>query len=100
MGVISEEDIYEYIQKIKNTLFNYNNSYTSKEYANIKQNFNLFLMKSCNLYLLNIKNNIDLVYFKFLAILTREANNKLKIKLYNQYNEIEYYIISKIIVKI
>jgi hypothetical protein len=27
-----------------------------------------------------------------LTILTREANNKLKIKLYNQYNEIEYYI--------
>jgi hypothetical protein len=41
---------------------------------------------------LKLKNNIDLVSLKFLTILTREANNKLKIKLYNQYNEIEYYI--------
>ena len=92
MGAISEEDIYGYISKIKNTLFKFNNSYTNKEYSNIKQDLNLFLIKSCNLYLLKLKNNIDLVSLKSSTILTRETNNKLKIKLYEQYNEIEYYI--------
>ena len=92
MGAISEEDINEYISKIKNTLFNFYNSYGTKGCSNMKKNLNLFLMKSCNSYLLKLKNNIDLVSLKFLTILTREANNKLKIKLYNQYNEIEYYI--------
>ena len=92
MGAISEEDINNYISKIKNTLFNFYNSYATKGYANLKKNLNLFLMKSCNSYLLKLKNNIDLVSLKFLTILTREANNKLKIKLYNQYNKIEYYI--------
>jgi hypothetical protein len=42
--------------------------------------------------LLKLKNNIDLVSLKFLTILTKEANNKLKIQLYKKYNEIEYYI--------
>ena len=92
MGAISEEDIYGYISKIKSTLFKFNNSYTNKEYSNIKQDLNLFLIKSCNLYLLKLKNNIDLVSLKSSTILTRETNNKLKIKLYEQYNEIEYYI--------
>jgi len=92
MGAISKEDIYDYISKIKSTLLNFNNSYTNKEYSNMKQDLNLFLIKSCNLYLLKLKNNIDLVSLKSATILTREANNKLKIKLYNQYNEIEYFI--------
>ena len=92
MGAISGEDIYSYISMIKKTILNFNNSFTSKEYTNIKQNLNLFLMKSCNLYLLKLKNNIDLVSLKFLTILTKEANNKLKIQLYKKYNEIEYYI--------
>ena len=92
MGAISEEDINDYISKIKNTLFNFYNSYAIKGYANMKKNLNLFLIKSCNSYLLKLKNNIDLVSLKFLTILTREANNKLKMKLYNQYYEIEYYI--------
>ena len=92
MGSITEEDIKEYISKIKDTLYNFNNTYIGKEYANMKQNLNLFLMKSCNLSLLKLKNNFELASSKFITILSREIYNKLEIKLFSQYNEIEYYI--------
>ena len=92
MSPIAEEDIYEYISKIKYTLYNFNNFYIGREYENMKQNLNLFLIKSCNLSLLKLKHNIDLTSSKLISILTREAYNKLKIKLFNQYNGIEYFI--------
>ena len=93
MGAITEEDLDSYILEIKDTLFNFNNSYLNKEYENMKKNLNFFIMKISNIYLTKLKTNIDLVASKFSTILTKDIYMQLKNKLFEQYNDIEEYIL-------
>ena len=93
MGPIKEEDIDNYILEIKDTLLNFYNSYRNKEYENMKRSLNLFIMKISNIYLLKLETNIDLVASKFSTILTKEIYRKLKNKIFEQYNDIESYIL-------
>ena len=92
MGAIKEDDIDSYILKIKDTLFNFNNSYLNKEYKKMIINLNLFIMKISNIYLTKLKTNIDLVASKFSTILTKDIYMQLKNKFFEQYNDIEAYI--------
>ena len=92
MGAITENDIYGFISEIKDSLFNFNNSYLNNDYKKMKNSLNSFLIKSSNVYLVKLKQNINIVASQFSTILTKNIYNQLENKLFKQYYEIESYI--------
>ena len=57
MGSIEEDEIEKYILKIQDTLFNFNNSYLSKEYINIQTKSDNYINKEGDLYLAKLKKH-------------------------------------------
>ena len=92
MGAITENDICEYIFEIRDNLYNFNNSLLNEDYKNMKNTLNKFLIKNSNLYLIKLKQNINIIASKFSTILTKNVYNQLDNKLFKQYFEIESYI--------
>ena len=92
MGPIAESDIIDNLEKIKETLYNFNRTYLNKDYKYIKTNFNRFINNINNSYLIKLKRSLNMVALKFSTILTENSYKNLEDIIFNQYYDIEFYI--------
>ena len=73
MGPITENDIIDNLNIIKESLYNFNKTYLSKDYKYIKSNFNRFINNINNSYLVQLKRSLNIVALKFSTILTESS---------------------------
>ena len=92
MGPITESDIIDNLEKIKDTLYNFNKTYLNKDYKYVKANFNRFIDNINNSYLIKLKRSLNMVALKFSTILTENSYKNLEDIIFNQYYDIELYI--------
>ena len=92
MGAISENDIINSLYKLKESLCNFNKSYLSAEYKNIKNSFKRFMNNINDTYLIKLKRSINMVALKFSTILTENSYKELENSIFEQYYNIELYI--------
>jgi hypothetical protein len=92
MGSITEIDIINNLDIIRENLYNFNNTYLDKDYKYIKTNYNRFLNNINNSYLIKLKRSINMVAIKFSTILTESSYKNLEDIIFNQYYDIELYI--------
>ena len=92
MGPITENDIIDNLEIIKENLYNFNKTYLNKDYKYIKSNFNRFINNINNSYLTQLKRSLNMVALKFSTILTESSYKNLEDIIFNQYYNIELYI--------
>jgi hypothetical protein len=92
MGSITEIDIINNLDIIRENIYNFNNTYLDKDYKYIKTNYNRFLNNINNSYLIKLKRSINMVAIKFSTILTESSYKNLEDIIFNQYYDIELYI--------
>ena len=92
MGAISENDIINSLYILKESLCNFNKSYLSIEYKNIKNSFKRFMKNINDTYLIKLKRSINMVALKFSTILTEKSYKELENRIFEQYYNIELYI--------
>jgi len=91
-GPITEDDIIDNLDILKETLFNFNKTYLNKDYKYIKTNFNRFTNNINNSYLIKLKRSLNMVAIKFSTILTESSYKNLEDIIFNQYYDIEFYL--------
>jgi hypothetical protein len=92
MGSVTKNDILYYLDQLKNTLYNFNESYLGKDYKSFNNNISRYITKINCSYLQKLKRSIDFTFKKFSSILTEDSYNQFEDILFNQYNDIEIYI--------
>ena len=92
MGPITEEDIIDNLDLIRESLYNFNKTYLNKDYKYIKTNFKRFINNINNSYLIKLKRSLNIVAIKFSTILTESSYKNLEDIIFNQYYDIELYI--------
>ena len=92
MGSITENDIINNLDIIRENLYNFNNTYLNKDYKYIKTNYNKFINNINNSYLIKLKRSLNMVALKFSTILTESSYKNLEDIIFNQYYDIELYI--------
>ena len=92
MGAITENDIIDNLDIIRENLYSFNKTYLDKDYKYIKTNFNRFINNINNSYLIKLKRSINMVAIKFSTILTETSYNNLEDIIFSQYYDIELYI--------
>jgi len=92
MGAITENDILDYLLYINDTINNFIELYLEKEYINLNNTSNYFLMKINMTYLQLLKKSIHMASIKFITFLTKENYKKFEDNLFEKYNDISFYI--------
>ena len=92
MGPITEDDIINSLDIIKESLYMFNKTYLNKDYIYIKSSFNRFMNNINNSYLAKLKRSLNMVSLKFSTILTENSYKNLEDIIFNQYYDIELYI--------
>ena len=92
MGPITENDIIDNLDIIRENLYNFNKTYLNKDYKYIKSNYNRFINNINNSYLTQLKRSLNMVALKFSTILTNSSYKNLEDIIFNQYYNIELYI--------
>jgi len=92
MGPITENDIIDNLDKIKENFYNFNKTYLDKDFKYIKSNYNRFINNINSSYLIKLKRSINMVAIKFSTILTETSYKNLENIIFNQYYDIELYI--------
>ena len=92
MGPITEDDIINSLDIIKDSLYMFNRTYLNKDYIYIKNSFNRFMNNINNSYLVKLKRSLNMISLKFSTILTESSYKNLEDIIFNQYYDIELYI--------
>ena len=89
---LSEEDVLEYIEDLKNTILNFDKIYLKEDYKRITATVNNYLTKINVTCLDNLKRSFNIELLKFSSLLMEEKMNNIKSKILSQYNKIEPFI--------
>ena len=89
---LSEEDVLEYIEDLKNTILNFDKIYLKEDYKRITATVNNYLTKINVTCLDNLKRSFNIKLLKFSSLLMEEKMNNIKSKILSQYNKIEPFI--------
>jgi hypothetical protein len=92
MGAITENDINSFILDMQTILYDFNQSYLDIEFKDINRFSKIFLEKINNTYLLKLKRSIEMISIKFITIFTKDSYSIFENKLFEQFNNISYYI--------
>ena len=92
MGPITENDIIDNLDIIKENFCNFNKTYLDKDFKYIKSNYNRFINNINSSYLIKLKRSINMISIKFSTILTENSYKNLEDIIFNQYYDIELYI--------
>jgi len=92
MGPITENDIINNLDIIRENLYNFNETYLNKDYKYIKTDYNRFINNINNSYLIKLKRSLNIVAIKFSTILTESSYKNLEDIIFNQYYDIELHI--------
>ena len=92
MGSLSNDDVIPFLLDIKDTIFKLNESYINNFDINAKKITNNFINKVNGAYLVRLDRIIGTSVSKFAPILSEDALQTLKDKLYNGYYKLKDYL--------
>ena len=92
MGSLSKEEIIPYLNEIKNTIYELNETYMQYFNKNAKTKTNYYINKINVTYLIKLERTISIAISKFSPILTKESIEKLLNSIFNQFYKLENYI--------